>query len=95
MKISRFNVQHVAGLARLKLDPYEAEKLLAELDSILGYMDLLSEVDTTGVEPMHHSAATVDALRPDEIKESLSVSDALLNAPAHKDGYIVVPKVIE
>lgn len=95
MKITSSDVEHVAGLARLRLSSEETEKLLSQLDSILGYMDLLAEADTEGVSPTHHSSSLVNALRPDEIRESQGLSDALLNAPEQKDGYIVVPKVIE
>ena len=76
----------------------ECEELLdlgIELDAVLDYMDLLSEVDTSGVSPTHHPLPAVNAMRDDVARQSLDLEDAVRNAPRHKDGCVVVPKVIE
>jgi aspartyl-tRNA(Asn)/glutamyl-tRNA(Gln) amidotransferase subunit C len=95
VKITVSQVLHVAGLARLKLDSSEVEKYQRELNSILEYMEMLSEVDTADVAPLHHTFPMTNVFRPDVAKKSQDLSDALKNAPQHEGGYIVVPKVIE
>jgi aspartyl-tRNA(Asn)/glutamyl-tRNA(Gln) amidotransferase subunit C len=95
MKITGSQVLHVAALARLKLEPAEVERFQRELNSILEYMDMLSEVDTEGVEPLHHPFPLAGAFRPDEERPSQAEDDALMNAPSRENGLVVVPKVIE
>jgi aspartyl-tRNA(Asn)/glutamyl-tRNA(Gln) amidotransferase subunit C len=95
VKITDTQILHVAALARLKLDPDEVERFRGELDSILDYMDMLSEVDTSGMPPMHHPLPMANVFRPDEARPGQGLLDALLNAPVHEDGYVAVPKVIE
>jgi aspartyl-tRNA(Asn)/glutamyl-tRNA(Gln) amidotransferase subunit C len=95
VKITDSQVLHVAGLARLKLDSSEVERFQRELNSILAYMEMLSEVDTADAAPLHHTFPMTNVFRPDAAKESQDISDALGNAPQHEDGFIVVPKVIE
>jgi aspartyl-tRNA(Asn)/glutamyl-tRNA(Gln) amidotransferase subunit C len=95
MKISDSEVLHVAALARLSLKPDEVERLVGELNTILDYMDLLSEADTSGVEPMHHPFPMENVFRDDVQLPSQSMEKALRNAPVQKDGFVVVPKVIE
>ncbi len=95
MKITKDEVLHVAGLARIKLDPGEVEKYQKELNSILEYMDMLSGIDTGNIGPMSRSFPITNAFRADEAMKSQDISEALLNAPEHKDGLILVPKVIE
>ena len=95
MKITDAEVLHVADLARIRLDEDEVRKFSGELNAILEYMDMLNELDTSGVKPTHHPLPVINAMRDDVERECLPLSDVLLNAPEHKDGLIVVPKVIE
>jgi aspartyl-tRNA(Asn)/glutamyl-tRNA(Gln) amidotransferase subunit C len=95
MKITDDQVLHVAGLARLALDEHEISKFRKDLDSILEYMDLLSEVETHGDMFMHETPASESGLRPDEVEQGQELTAALSNAPARHEGYIVVPRVIE
>jgi len=95
VNIKDSEVLHVAGLARLKLDPDEVKKFSMELNSILEYMQMLSEVDTTDIAPMHHTFPGKNTFRTDETAASQNISKALQNAPQHKGGHILVPKVIE
>jgi aspartyl-tRNA(Asn)/glutamyl-tRNA(Gln) amidotransferase subunit C len=95
VKITESEVLHVARLARLKLEPELLLRFQRELSSILDYMDLLKEVDTTGVEPTFHAHALTNALREDSVLPSQSRHDALSNAPRLHDDTFVVPKVIE
>ena len=94
MKISKAEVEHVARLARLEFSEHEKELFATQLDSILDYVGKLAELDTTGVEPTSHALDVTNAFRPDEARPSLSVDEALSNAPEREEGFFVVPRVI-
>jgi aspartyl-tRNA(Asn)/glutamyl-tRNA(Gln) amidotransferase subunit C len=98
MKLTEKEVRYVAGLANLTLSDAEVPKLVANLDDILAHMDKLSEIDTTGVEPMAqvlYAADDLASLREDVPKPTLGPETALANAPMPGPGYFKVPLVIE
>jgi len=88
-------VKYVAHLARLALTPEEETKLAAQLGNILGYIEKLSELDVTGVEPTAHAVPMVNITRADEVHESLPHEAALRNAPRQANGLFIVPKIVE
>jgi aspartyl-tRNA(Asn)/glutamyl-tRNA(Gln) amidotransferase subunit C len=96
--VTKEEVQKVAGLAKLEFAPSELESLTGELNSILGYIDQLKELDVTNVAPLENLNEAFEhgasALRADVERECLSVEDALRNAPKSADGYFLVPKVL-
>ena len=94
-KITRKEVEHVARLARLELSEEEKEQMTAQLDSILGYMEKLNQVDTSGVEPTTTVIPMVSVMREDEIRPSLTQEEALANAPDCEDVFFRVPRIIE
>ena len=94
-KITRKEVEHVARLARLELTEEEKERMTAQLDSILGYIDTLSELDTSQVEPTTTVIPMVSVMREDVVRQSLSQDEALANAPDREDVYFRVPRIIE
>lgn len=94
MALTREEVLNVAKLARLKFQPEEIEKFQVELNDILGYIDMLNEVDTEEVSAMTQVNSHVNNLRDDKVKESLTVEKAVSNAPDSGDGAIIVPKVV-
>lgn len=94
-KITRREVEHVARLARLELTEKEKEQMTAQLDSILGYIDKLSELETSGVEPTTTVIPMVSAMRADEVRPSLKRDEALANAPDRHDDFFRVPRIIE
>ncbi len=67
MKITTDRVRRVADLARLELAPGEEGALTGQLNAILEYMDQLSEVDTTGVEPTSHVLPLTNVMRDDVV----------------------------
>ncbi|HTP30566.1 MAG TPA: Asp-tRNA(Asn)/Glu-tRNA(Gln) amidotransferase subunit GatC [Candidatus Acidoferrales bacterium] len=98
MKITEQEVRYVAALANLELSDAEAARLRADLDGILEHMDRLSEIDTTGVEPMAQVLFDADpaaTLRDDVPIPPLGNQAALANAPEPGAGYFKVPQVIE
>lgn len=94
MKITREQVEHVARLARLELRPDEMERITLQLDTLLGYVAKLDEVDTSGVAVTTHPGGAVSAMREDVITPSLPRDGALAAAPAHNDESFVVPRVL-
>jgi aspartyl-tRNA(Asn)/glutamyl-tRNA(Gln) amidotransferase subunit C len=98
MPITKDDVKKIAELARLELTPEETESFTVQLDSILGYIDKLSELNLSEGEPMSHSIIlgedSESACRDDLVSESLGQEVAVANAPDTEAGYFKVPKVI-
>ena len=94
-KITLEEVYRVARLARLSPSAEEAQALAHDLSAILGYVDMLNEVDTSEVEPTAHSVSQVASLRDDAIVPSLDRDTALSQAPRATDLGFSVPKVLE
>ena len=95
MTKGEIDVKYVAHLARLALSPEEEERIGAQLGSVLGYIEKLKEVDVSNVEPTAHAFPLVNVTRADEVQPSISIEDALRNAPAHANGLFMVPKIVE
>ena len=95
MSVTEKEVRHVAKLARLALSEEEIAKMVPELNNILGWVEQLGEVDTSGVEPL--TAVIENHLRlRDDIVNDGDVRDSILkNAPDAQHGFFAVPKVIE
>jgi len=93
-KITLGDVQKVAKLARLDLDQQQLSKFTGQLESILGYVAKISEVDITGVEPMAHAIPLSNVLREDVVEPALPVDKVLQNAPESDGPFFKVPKVI-
>jgi aspartyl-tRNA(Asn)/glutamyl-tRNA(Gln) amidotransferase subunit C len=95
MPIDPDAVDHVARLARLDLGPEERRRIAVELTQILEHADRIQALDLDGVEPTSHALELVNALRPDEVRPSLSPEEALAGAPLAEDGRFRVPRIIE
>jgi aspartyl-tRNA(Asn)/glutamyl-tRNA(Gln) amidotransferase subunit C len=93
--ISREEVLKLAELARLRLSEEEIVSLQRDLDQMLEYVRQLQQVDTEGIEPMSHSIDLKSVMRPDEVKPSLPVEEALKNAPERVDDFFIVPRVVD
>lgn len=94
-KITREDVDYVAGLARLTLDDAARDRLVNELGDVLSYMDKLNELDTSDVEPMMHALEVSNVYREDEVQPSLPREAALANAPKTNGEYFLVPKILD
>jgi aspartyl-tRNA(Asn)/glutamyl-tRNA(Gln) amidotransferase subunit C len=95
MTIDKETVEKVAHLARLDLAEDEKEKMIADMNKILGFMDKLNEIDTSGIEPLVYMTNEINVVREDVIKHEITHEEALLNAPKHDEDYFLVAKVIE
>lgn len=94
-KISLNDVEHVARLARLDLAPEDKERMRRELDSILAYIDKLSALDVSQVEPTSHAVPLTNVMRDDELRPSLPRDEMLANAPDRTGDFFRVPRIIE
>jgi aspartyl-tRNA(Asn)/glutamyl-tRNA(Gln) amidotransferase subunit C len=95
MVITRETVLHVAKLARLELAESEVERLGRDLDGILEYVKLLSDLDTEGVPETAHVAAAGMPLRRDQPEPSLPNEAALAEAPRQAGGSFAVPAFVD
>ena len=95
MALTSAEVAHVARLARLSLSPEELERMRSQLSNILEYIELLQEVDVTGIEPTAQVTGLATVLRPDAVTERLTREQALANAPEQRDGMFRVRAVFE
>ena len=100
MSVSPEQVRHIAKLARIAMTDEELDRLLPELNNILGWVEQLGEVNTDGVEPL---TAVIDQklrLRDDVVNADPLTGggirdEVLANAPEAQHGFFAVPKVIE
>ena len=95
MSLDKDEVQHIAVLARLKLDDKEFGETVDKLSKIVDFVDQLSQADTNDVVPMAHPLDAAQRLRPDEVTEPDDRDHVQQNAPATEGGLYLVPKVIE
>lgn len=91
------DVQRLAKLARIELDPTQVNDTLGHLDNIFGMIAELRQVNTDGVAPMAHACDEGQRLRDDKVTDgSLEQRDRCLAlAPESEAGLYLVPKVIE
>jgi len=95
MKLTREEVRKVATLARLQLTFEEEDRLTAQLDTILRYMEKLNQLDTSRVEPFTHAVDVVNAFREDKVTNRPNAEALLANAPDKDQTFFKVPKIIE
>ena len=96
MSVDKSTVVRIAKLARIRVPDEELDGLAEELNNILGWVEQLNEVDTDGVEAMSSGVEGM-ALRwrEDAVTDGNCRDDVVANAPESRDGFFVVPKVIE
>jgi len=95
MPLSRDEVRHIAMLARIGLEPGDAEFYAEQLSGILEHIDRLKELDTDAIAPTAQVVEVANTLREDVPRPGLSQQDALANAPAAVDGFFRVPSIQE
>ena len=94
MAISEKEVRHVALLARLELDDKQVVRLGEDLNSILGHIDSIQQLDLDGVEPTAHPLDVCNVTREDVVHSGLSHEDALRNAPHVESGAFLIPRIV-
>ncbi|GHD09079.1 Asp-tRNA(Asn)/Glu-tRNA(Gln) amidotransferase subunit GatC [Tianweitania populi] len=95
MSVDVDTVTRVARLARIAVTAEDAERMTGELNTILGFVEQLNEVDVSGVEPMTSVIPTSMRRREDAVTDGSKAADVVANAPATEENFFMVPKVIE
>ena len=95
MSVDTATVRRVARLARIKVTDDEAERMTNELNSILGFVEQLNEVDVAGVEPMTSVVSVKMRRRQDVVTDGENAEAVTVNAPVSEDHFFLVPKVVE
>ena len=95
MSVDVATVKRVARLARLAVTEDEAVRMTGELNGILGFVEQLSEVDVTGVEPMTSVTPMAMKMRKDEVTDGNIADRIVANAPLTEQNFFEVPKVVE
>ena len=95
MSVDIATVKRVARLARIAVSEGDAERMTGELNTILGFVEQLNEVDVTGVEPMTSVIPMEMKKRQDAVTDGNKADDIVANAPATDENFFLVPKVVE
>ena len=95
MSVDLATVKRVAHLARIAVSEDEANRMMGELNGILGFVEQLSEVDVTGVEPMTSVMPMAMKKRIDAVTDGDKADDVVANAPVTDRNFFLVPKVVE
>ncbi|MFB2552266.1 Asp-tRNA(Asn)/Glu-tRNA(Gln) amidotransferase subunit GatC [Ensifer soli] len=95
MSVDLATVKRVARLARIAVSAEEAETMTGQLNGILGFVEQLSEVDVSGVEPMTSVTPMAMKKREDVVTDGNKADDIVANAPLSDRNFFLVPKVVE
>jgi aspartyl-tRNA(Asn)/glutamyl-tRNA(Gln) amidotransferase subunit C len=93
--LSRDDVAHLAGLARIDASDEELDRLAGQLAQILDAVDRVGEVAAADVPPMSHPLPLTNVTRPDEPRPGLTAEQALAGAPASEQQRFRVPRILE
>ncbi|MBB3998737.1 Asp-tRNA(Asn)/Glu-tRNA(Gln) amidotransferase subunit GatC [Aureimonas pseudogalii] len=95
MSVDTATVRRVARLARIAVTDEDVATMQGELNSILGFVEQLSEVDVSGVEPMTSVIPMEMKKRRDVVTDGHKADDIVANAPETDEHFFLVPKVVE
>ena len=95
MSITKEIIDRLSDLAMLKLSAEDKDLFTKQLNTILEYFAELQEVDTADIEATSHVLPIRNVFREDKVEESMPLSECLQNAPQTKNGFFVVPKIID
>jgi len=93
MKIDVKLVERLENLSMLEVE--NKEDMAKNLSEIVEFVEMLNELDTSNIDSAFNVLNTSTPLRNDEVKEEKIIDDVLAHAPKAKDGYFIVPKIIE
>ncbi len=99
MSLNAQDIDRIANLARLQLQPAEAERMREQINGFFSIVEAMQAVDTTGIEPLAHPVAAIQEVQlrlcDDVVSESNNREANQQSAPAVERGLFLVPKVIE
>jgi aspartyl-tRNA(Asn)/glutamyl-tRNA(Gln) amidotransferase subunit C len=98
--LSDQELDHIASLARIKIQPGRQEQLKKDLSAILGYVEKLNQADTINVVPLYQTTGIVNATRPDEPRGEFVMNEKLEKvlldqAPTRKDRFVKVKSILK
>jgi|TARA_B110000263_G_C14951393_1_gene348237 aspartyl-tRNA(Asn)/glutamyl-tRNA(Gln) amidotransferase subunit C len=94
-RITTDEIKHLALLTRINMSDEEIELMKGQMSDILRNIDILNQVDTDGVEVTAHSSGLNSVMREDKGYDSITIEDALLNAPRTEGNFIRIRAVLE
>ena len=94
MQVDHELVSHLAHLSKLNVAPEKMDKLVADMQDLVVFVEQLNGLDTSGTAPLMHMGDAVNVLRSDKMDGSISREKALMNAPDTDGVFFKVPKVI-
>jgi aspartyl-tRNA(Asn)/glutamyl-tRNA(Gln) amidotransferase subunit C len=94
MNVNDALIDKLANLSRLEFAEDEKAEIKNDLEKMIGFIDKLNELDTTGVAPLLHMTDNINIFRNDVVNGEISRKDVFKNAPLHDDQFFKVPKVI-
>jgi aspartyl-tRNA(Asn)/glutamyl-tRNA(Gln) amidotransferase subunit C len=92
--LSRADVAHLAGLARIELSDAELDRMVGELSVILDSVAKVQQAPTEGVAPMSHPMPLTNVTRPDVLRPGLTAEEALSGAPESEQHRFAVPRIL-
>lgn len=95
MKITEEIIDHIAHLARLEFKGEDKVSIQKDMERMIEFVDKLSEIDTSNVEPLIFMSEEINRLREDVPQVSVSHEEALMNAPKKDSDYFRIPKVLD
>ena len=95
MKIDRDILLQIAALSQLEITPETEERLIKDMNSIVGYMEMLDNLDVEHTQAMSHIYPLSNIMREDEVVKPHETSEMIQNAPRSKDGAFMVPKMLD
>ncbi|MFM6934327.1 MAG: Asp-tRNA(Asn)/Glu-tRNA(Gln) amidotransferase subunit GatC [Flavobacteriales bacterium] len=95
MKITEEIIDHIAHLSRLEFQGEDKVSIQKDMERMIEFVDKLSEVDTSNVEPLIFMSEEINRLREDEPQVTVSHEEALMNAPKKDSDYFRIPKVLD
>ena len=94
MEITNEIIDKLAKLAKLQFKDEQRDGIREDLTKIIAFVDKIDELDTEGVEPLVHMSREINVLREDEVKETITQTQALKNAPSKDSDYFKISTVL-
>lgn len=95
MSLDPATVRRIASLARIRVEDHEVAQLQNELNTILGWIEQLNEVNVDGIAPLTGGAQMALKMREDVVTDGGYPEQVLANAPDRAGPFFAVPKVVE
>jgi aspartyl-tRNA(Asn)/glutamyl-tRNA(Gln) amidotransferase subunit C len=95
MSVHDTDIDKLCALAQLGIDPADRDRTRADLERVLGMIDAIAAIDTTGIAPLAHPLDATQRLRADVVTETVNRDTFQALAPRARDGLYLVPRVIE